>query len=54
MTALQVKEITITGCLPNCSFFQGSSKLIVIDLRKNQPLNVDPKAIQKIVFTGNL
>ena len=28
--------------------------MIAIDLRKQQALNADPKAIQQINFTGNL
>ena len=28
--------------------------MIAIDLCKQRPLNTDPKAIQKINFTGNL
>ena len=34
--------------------FTRLSLLIVIDLSKQQKLDADPKAIQKINFTGNL
>ena len=35
------------------SLFQKYYKLIAIDLSKQQKLYADPKAIQKINFTGN-
>ena len=31
-----------------------TTKMIAIDLNKQQALNADPKAIQQINFTGNL
>ena len=34
--------------------FKNYYKLITIDLSKQQKLDVDPKAIQQINFTGNL
>ena len=38
------------GCLLDCNYYN----MIAIDLSKQQALDSDPKAIQKINFTGNL
>ena len=43
-----------TGCLLDYPCFKKYYKLISIDLRKQQKLDADPKAIQKINFSGNL
>ena len=43
-----------TGCLLDYNYFKKHYKMIAIDLSKQQALDVDPKAIQKINFTGNL
>ena len=43
-----------TGCLLDYPYFKKYYKLIVIDLRKQQKLDTDSKAIQQINFTGNL
>ena len=43
-----------TGCLLDYNYFNKHYKMIAIDLKKQQALNVDPKAIQQINFTGNL
>ena len=43
-----------TGCLLDYPFFKEHYKLITIDLCKQQALDADVKAIQKINFTGNL
>ena len=43
-----------SGCLLDYPYFKKYCKLIVIDLSKQQKLDADPKAIQKINFTGNL
>ena len=44
----------ITGCLLDYFYFKEVYMLIVADLRKQQVLDADPKAIQQINFTGNL
>ena len=44
----------ITGCLLNYNYFNNYFKMIAIDLSKQQALDSDPKAIQLIIFTGNL
>ena len=41
-----------TGCLLGFSYFQKSYKLIDVDLSKQKALDVDPRAIQQIIFTG--
>ena len=41
------------GCLLDYNYFK-KHKMIAIDLRKKQALDVNPKAIQQINFTGNL
>ena len=43
-----------TGCLLDYPYFKKYQKLIAIDLRKQQKLDADLKAIQLINFTGNL
>ena len=43
-----------TGCLLDYNYFNNYCKMIAIDLRKQQALDSDPKAIQQINFTGNL
>ena len=43
-----------TGCLLDYPYFKRYYKLIAIDLSKQQKLDADPKATQKINFTGNL
>ena len=43
-----------TGCLIDYPCFKNCYKLITIDLRKQQKLGADPKAIQKSSFTGNV
>ena len=43
-----------TGCLLDYSYFNENYKLIVTDLRKQQELDADPRAIQQINFTANL
>ena len=43
-----------TGCLLDSPYFKKYYKLIAIDLRKQQKLDANAKAIQQINFTGNL
>ena len=43
-----------TGCFLDYSHFNENYKLIVTDLRKQQELDADPRAIQQINFTANL
>ena len=43
-----------TGCLLDYSYFKENYKMIAIDLRKQQELDADPRAIQQIDFTANL
>ena len=43
-----------TVCLLCYPYFKKYYKLIAIDLRKQQSLDADPKAIQQINITGNL
>ena len=42
------------GCLLDYPYFKEHYKLIGIDLSKQQALDINPKAIQLINFTGNL
>ena len=39
-----------TGCL--LAYFKGSYEVIAVDLSKQKDLDVDPRAIQQIVFQG--
>ena len=43
-----------TGYLLNYPYFKKYCKLMAIDLREQQKLDTDPKAIQQINFTGNI
>ena len=43
-----------TGCLLHYPYFDKSCKLIAADLSKQKALDADPKAIQQIVFTGEV
>ena len=43
-----------TGCLLDYNYFKKHYKLMAIDLNKQQALDADTKAIQKINFAGNL
>ena len=43
-----------TGCLLDYSYFKKYSKMIAVDLSKQQTVEADPKAIQQINFTVNL
>ena len=43
-----------TSFLLDYNYFNNYYKIIAIDLSKQQALDVDPKAIQKINFTRNL
>ena len=56
-----IRKITIgqgddytTGCLLDYTYFKKYYKMIAVDLSKQQALDADPKAIQKINFTANL
>ena len=40
-----------TGCLLDYNYFNNYSKMIAINLNKQQALNADPKATQQINFT---
>ena len=61
VTSEKIRKITIgqgddytTGCLLDYIFFKKYYKMIAIDLSKQQVLDADPKAIQRIIFTANL
>ena len=41
-----------TGCLLDYVYFKNYFWLITADLSKQKALDADPKAIQKIIFTG--
>ena len=43
-----------TGCLLDYHYFNNYSKMIAIDLSKQQAVDADPKAIQQFNFTANL
>ena len=42
------------GCLLDYNYFNNLYKMIAIDLKKQQELDADPKAIQQINFTANI
>ena len=41
-----------TGCLLDYAYFKDNYRLIAVDLNKQKDLDVDPRAIQQIVFQG--
>ena len=44
-----------TGCLLDFSYFKDDFRLITADLsKKKNALDADPKAIQQIIFTGQV
>ena len=43
-----------TGCLLDYAYFKKYSKMIAIDLSRQQALDANPRAIQQINFTANL
>ena len=43
-----------TGCLLDYPYFDDHYKMIVIDLRKQEAIDADPKAIQLVNFIGNI
>ena len=43
-----------TGCLLDFAYFGKNYRLIAADLSKQKALDADPKAIQQIIFTGNI
>ena len=47
-------HIVTTFCLLDYNYFKKHYKIIATDLRKQQPLDADPNAIQQINFIGNL
>ena len=49
----QVDDYT-TGCLLDYVHFKNYCKMIAIDLRGQQEIDADPKAVQQIIFTGIL
>ena len=53
-TATSQGDDFTTGCLLDYSYFKENSKMIAIDLSKQQALDADPRAIQQINFTANL
>ena len=48
------EKLRTTGCLQDQNSSKNHYKMIAIDLSKQQALYADPKAIQKINFTGNV
>ena len=43
-----------TGCILDYSYFKENYKTIAIDLSRQQELDADPRAIQRINFTAKL
>ena len=41
-----------TGCLLDCAYIKDNYRLIAVNLSKRKDLDVDPRAIQQIVFQG--
>ena len=42
----------MTGCLLDFAYFEKNYRLTAADLSKQKALDVDPRAIQQITFTG--
>ena len=43
-----------TGCLLGYTYFKNYYKMVVVDLKKQQAFDADPKGIQQLNFTANL
>ena len=43
-----------TGCSLDYVFFKDTYRLIAIDLNKQKAFNIDPRAIQPLVFNGSV
>ena len=43
-----------TGCLLDYNYLKNYYKMIVIDLSKQQTIDIDPKSMQQINFTGDI
>ena len=43
-----------TGCLLDFAYFEKDYRLIAADLSKQKASDLDPKAIQQIIFTGQV
>ena len=43
-----------TGCLLDYNYFKDYYQMMPVELSKQQALDADPKAVQRINFTGNL
>ena len=43
-----------TGCLLDYSYFRKNYRLLAADLRKQKVLDADSRAIQQIIFTGEI
>ena len=43
-----------TGCLLDYNYFREPYKIVAINLSKQEELDSDPKAVQRINFNGNL
>ena len=43
-----------TGCLLDFAYFEKNYRLTATDLSKQKALDVDPRAIQQIIFTGKI
>ena len=52
--AIGQRDDYTTGSLLDYTYFKKYYKMIAIDLSKQQALDADPRAIQKINFTANL
>ena len=43
-----------TGCLLDFAYFEKKYRLIAADLSKQKALDTDPRAIEQIIFTGQI
>ena len=43
-----------SGCLLDFAYFENNYRLIAADLRKQKVLDANSRAIQQIIFTGNV
>ena len=49
----QVDDYT-TGCLLDFDYFETNYRIITVDLSKQNALDADSRAIQQIIFTGEI
>ena len=54
MKSEKYQQDRVTGCLLDFAYFEKNYRLIAADLSKQKALDDDSRAIQQIIFTGEI